>query len=477
MTTPHPCHYDRDLGARITTGRHTDDCPTHDDRPCPTRHGSCDPCPHPHCATCGYRHLDPTDRAHPLTCPTCIGQTRTDLDEIRWLCRHLRWHAARGGHNGRLLAGAPIPGGDAQVLIGPTSGDGNDLIWSPTLDEDHHAKDVVPPLLPLAIWDTKVRTHLGHQPASRTSVAAITGYLADHLSDLAQDPNFNWLGLVTDLAALRRQLERVLHDESDPERGVGCFECGDQLVRRFGKPQPCRHRTPGRDRLATIVANQRAAADHVATMRAAGEEPTYSDLRAARRRPTSAEESAAREPCDTCRTSRTGQGGLEDPSVGQSWECPSCRKQYTPGEYANAVRRDLLTSGPDRDGWTYITMAAEAASTQTGLPIAQTTVRKWADRAQVATCCRLVITTNDDGTRVHPSPLRLVFWPDVADAAADLVRRAGELEAARAARAREEQRLRDLVTSGADPKTAAEKIGMHPNRLRAILASWSEAAS
>lgn len=478
MTTPTTCHYDRDLATRIHTSHHDPDCPTHNGGPCPGRWDGCQPCPRPHCTSCSYRHLNPHDPTHPRTCPHCIGQTREDLHEIRWLCRHLRWHAARAGRDGRLLAAAPIPGGDAQVLIGPTSGDGDDLIWSPTLNDDHHAKDVIPPLLPLATWDTRTRTHLGHDTGTAT-VAAITGYLADHLTHLAQDPDYDWDGLATDLAALRRQLERVLHDESEPERGVSCFECGDQLVRRFGKPQPCRHRTPGRDHLAAVKAEAQAAAEHVANLRAQGEEPNYAELRAARRRPTSAEETAARRPCDACTNSRAGQGGLEDPSVGQSWECPSCRKRYSPGEYAAAVRRDLLTTGPGGDGWTFVTMAAEAASTQTGLPIAQGTVRKWAERGRVASCCRLVIRrpAGREDLVVSQSPLRLVFWPDVADAAADLVRRAGELEAEKAARAAEEKRLRELMDSGVTPAEAASKMGMHPNRLRAILDRWNVAAS
>lgn len=479
MTAPATCHYDRDQATRITTGRHLDDCPTHDGRPCQGRWDGCAPCPAPHCASCGWRHLDPQDRAHSLVCPSCVGQTRDDLAEIRWLCRHLRWHAARAGAEGRLLAAAPIPGGDAQVLIGPTSGDGLDLIWSPTLDEDHHAKDVVPPLLPLAIWDTRIRAHVGHHPAAKPTVGGITAYIEARLTGLSQDRTFDWLSLATDAAALRRQLERVLHDESEPERGVACFECGDALVRRFGKPQPCRHRTPGRDHLAAVVRDARAAAEHVAAVRTYPElgPPTYADLRAARRRPTSAEESAARQPCDACRTSRTGQGGLEDPSTGQSWECPSCRKYYTPGEYAQAVRRDLLTSGPGADGWTFITMAAEAASTQTGLPIAQGTVRKWAERGRVQSCCRLVLAKVAGELRVTPTPLRLVFWPDVADAAADLVRRAGELEAERAERARDADRLRVLVENGHDPREAGKRLGLHPNRVRAIVAAWEAAAS
>lgn len=460
MTTS-TCHYDRDHGTRITTNTDGDQIP----------------CDRPHCAACGYRHLDPRDRAHPLTCPDCISTTRTDLDEIRWSCRHLRWHATRGGHDGRLLAAAPIPGGDALVLYARAGADGNDLTWSKHLDDDHHPDDVVPVLLPLAIWDTRLRTHHGHTPPARITVTTITSYLADQLTTYAQDPTGDWLSLATDLAALRRQLERVLHDETEPELGVSCFECGDRLVRRFGKPQPCRHRTPARDHLDHVRADAAAARDRLSVIATYPElgPPTYADRRAARRRPTAAEESAARRPCDACATSKAGQGGIEDPTVGQSWECLACRKQYTPGEYANAVRADLLRAGPDGDGWTYVTMAAEAASTQTGMPIAQGTVRKWAERGVVASCCRLVWAKVRGEVVVSPSPLRLVFWPDVADRAALLVERAGQLEAERAARAAEVARLRVLVENGHDPREAGKRMGLHPNRVRAIMDEWDAA--
>lgn len=68
-------------------------------------------------------------------------------------------------------------------------------------------------------------------------------------------------------------------------------------------------------------------------------------------------------------------------------------------------------------------MAAEAASTMTGYLIAPAMVRKWMDRAKVASCCRWAPRA--------PWGLRLVFWPNVADPAAEFVERAVAAEARR----------------------------------------------
>jgi hypothetical protein len=82
------------------------------------------------------------------------------------------------------------------------------------------------------------------------------------------------------------------------------------------------------------------------------------------------------------------QGGIDDPSTSQSWECPGCRKDYDPGEYATAVRRDLLARGPDQDGWTHIAMAAEAVTVLAGVTFGPARIRRWMDRGQVASMCR-----------------------------------------------------------------------------------------
>ncbi|WP_193613147.1 hypothetical protein [Nocardioides lijunqiniae] len=421
---PPACHHDRTLDARVTR-EHRDDCTD------PETHNGCVPCTAPHCVLCGRNH---TNNDHPLTCPDCISRVRTDLDDIRWSCRHLRWQATRAGRDGRLVAAAPIPGGDAMVMLARAGADAEDLVWSRHLDDDHHAQDVVPPLLPLLGWDHQWRRYFGHQPPAKPSVTGITHYLADHLTQMAQTSTGpDWPGFARDIAALRRQLEAVLHDERDPERGVSCFECGDRLVRKFSAPKPCRHVAQARRAGVTVT-------QWVYTL------STYPEL-------------------DDDHTQCTDQGGIADPSVGQSWECIGCRKHYTPGEYANAVRSDLLRAGPDGDGWTHVAMAAEAASTQTGIVFPANTVRRWMDRGKVASLCRWVAGASWGQ--------RLVFWPDVAEEAAAAVERAYVAEQKRAERARQKQQLAAAVASGLDVDEAGRRLGIHPARVEVFVEEWA----
>lgn len=435
-----------------------------------------------------------------MTCPECVARVRTDLHDILWHCRHLRWQATRAGHDGHLAAASPIPGGDALVLYARAGRFAENLKWSPHIDDDHKPADVVPVLLPLASWAIAWRRYFGHDLAAKASVSGIVRYLTDgdRLTRMAQCVDGpDWSAFAWDMGALLRQLEGVLHDETEPERGVSCFECGQRLVRKFGKPAPCKHSTPARRHLAEVRAEAKAAAERVAVLATYPElgPPTYADLRAARRQPTSAEESAARVPCSEC--VKRGQGGIDNPAVGQSWECIGCRKKYTPGEYANAVRADLQQGGPDGDGWTFIAMAAEAASTQTGYTIGPATVRKWVDTGKVRACNRWSSTVDGRIAAVPPAPgprgrghaamvaeyagrvasVRgqiLVFWPDVADRSAQLVERHLRVEAERRERAEQARRFYAALESRKVTKrSAAIKVGtgmgIHPNRVRAFL--------
>lgn len=433
---PPACHHDTELGHRVTK-EHRDDCED------PSTHNGCVPCTAPHCVLCRRNHAT---NDHPLTCPECIGKVRADLDDIRHLCRHLRWQAARGGRDGRLVAAAPIPGGDAMVLLARAGADADDLITSfgpikgnpkaNLLDEDHHPTDLVPPLLPLAGWDYQWRHHLGHHPPTKPSITGITHYLTDHLTTMAQAVDGpDWVRFADDIAALRRQLEGVLHDEREPERGIGCFECGQQLVRKFGDPKPCRHVSQARRAGLTVT-------QWVYTL------STYPEL-------------------DDDHTRCVDQGGIADPSIGQSWECTGCRKAYTPGEYANAVRAHLLKGGPDGDGWTHITMAAEAATTQTGMAFPPNTVRRWMDRGKVGSICRW--------TRGVTWGQRLVFWPDVADEAAASVVRQHEAEQKRLQRERQKTQLATAMAAGEALDRAASRLGIHPARVEVFLAEWAAA--
>jgi hypothetical protein len=450
---PPACHYDRALGERVTR-KHRDDCPTQlDTGDCPAADRGCAPCTAPHCLICGRNHAT---NSEPDTCGDCIGKVREDLTQLAADYAALAVEAMAGGADGRLVAAAPIPGGNAAVLHGPMVR--LDQMTDPDPDT-HHAKDPIPPLAILAQWEDMYRAWFDHarggsaksdafdwyggRPPSRATVAGAVRYLTEQLDHMANGPAVHdgpdWLAFTRQVRTLRAGLERALHDEQEPEQGVGCFECGDRLVRRFRDPKRCRHTTPAR-----IVATY----PEVEVMEA--------DLAAARG-PSASLVAAARRPCAKC-TER--QGGLDDPRAGRSWECPGCRKQYDVGEYVTAVRRDLLEGGQN-DGWTHISMAAEAATTLVGLHVSDLLVRKWVDRKKIAVMC--------SWRRGRRSGQRLVFWPDVADEANAAVERMVAAAQERHRRADQETKWRKAIARGEDPEAAAKRLGISKARLERLL--------
>jgi hypothetical protein len=444
---PPACHYDRDLGERVTT-EHRDDCQD------PSGHRGCAPCTAPHCTVCGREHAS---NDHPVTCPSCQGKVDQDLVEIDSAYDALAYEAVDGGSDGHLVAAAPIPGGTAQVLRGPTA-----LLtrtyrgWTPDHDRSDHPVsertgrpvDPIPPLAILAAWEDVYRAWLGHSPAQLATVPAAVGYLRRQLPYLAQHVDGpDWHAFTSQIRDLRAHLEHALHDGRDPERGVECFECGETLVRRWRRATPCTHPTPARREL------QRWA------RLGYPEALTVADVR------------NAYQPCGDC-----DQGGISNPAAGQSWECPGCRKEYDPGEYATAVRRDLLTGGPDRDGWTHVAMAAEAVTMMTGVTFGPDRIRRWMDRGQVAAVCRWRAEVRGGRLVSAQNGLRLVLWTDVRDRAEEVIARQRELELERAREQLQEQRLRDAVAAGEDAKKAGERLGIHPARVAKFLDRWEAEA-
>lgn len=476
-----PCVFDRSVGYRATIGEHDDDCT---DR---TGHRGCTPCTHGHCCICNREH---TTNQHPLTCPECVGSVREDITEIVEACRSLPEQAVNA--EGLAWASARIPGHSAMIALGP-SAEPESVIRYRTYEKDHRPKDQIPPLTVLAHWqdiwaewlnvspssgqstDPELAVAQEHQHAlaaswygfniaERATIARAAGFLDRHLSLLAQQTLTMRAGVIvippefpefaTAIAKLRIQLEGLLHDEEAHERGVDCFECGAQLQRRIRDPKTCKHRTKDRDHLARRL---RERPDAIAALNALGTSnpPHRPDLEKASRIPSPMEVAAARRPCDRC-----DQGGIEDPRPGISWECPSCRKRYTPGEYATAVRRDLLDRN-DGDGWTDINLAADAASTLTHQPVLAVTVRKWMDRGKVSGCCLWsfdhLVPCQDpvwhENCRIasRTNGQRLVFWPDVAEEAAAAVERAKAAAVARDEKARrdEEKRLEEETKEAA----------------------------
>lgn len=432
--TDQPCHWDHTLRERVTRD-HAEDCPSHHDsgHGCPGDHG-CQPCPRDHCVLCGREH---TTLAEPLTCPTCVSLVDEDLTTITLRYDELADEATDAAGDGRLAAAAPIPGSTATILRGPTVLAGQ-VRTAPGVGHDelakaHHVNDPIPPYAVLGAWEDRYRAWWRHPRPTAATVPASVAYLRRHLDDFAQDTRPggpDWLTFTRHVRLLRTRLEYAIHDEQVPELGVDCFECGEQLVRRFrDKPvKVCRHRTPARRRLQRVMLERRRAQEWLVVLAEAGRRPSPAEAAAARRLPSRELVAETKVPCGAC----ADQGGLEDPRAGRGWECPGCRKQYDPGEYALAIRRGLLDQGPNADGWTHLSMATEAAHTLTGVQIPAATVRKWMDRAKVTSCCLVRYTRDEDGQpRVRRWGARLVYWPDVADEALAFVDRAREAEARR----------------------------------------------
>jgi hypothetical protein len=458
MTKPKPCRYERSLGYRAVKGEHDDGCTD------PTGHRGCVQCTLGHCGVCGRKHLEDQ---HPATCPDCVGSVREDLTEIAELCRGLRRQAVDA--EGLSWASARIPGATAMVAMAPTV-QVDQVRVTRTYAKDHRPSDMVPPLAVLARWQdlwagwlgvtpttVAVREQqaradwLGVEAGDRASITRTIGFLDRNLTLIAQTTT-SWVDGVLvsppeftefarDIGKLRAQLERRAARRVRRRGGDLVLRVRPPAGASDPGPEAVPAQDAGADGARSAVARSAGPAAWLQVLRSYGL-PAWPDELEAARLPSPVEVAAARLPCDRC-----DQGGLADPTPGISWECPSCRMRYTPGEYANAVRRDLAdrkliagdlveVSSLQSYGWTDITLAADAASTLVGHPVFATTVRKWAQREKVAWCCAWSYEKLPDGELVSlPTGQRLVFWPDVADEANKAVARAVAAAAARARKA------------------------------------------
>ena len=186
-------------------------------------------CPERHCGTCGRRHVKE------LNCPTCVGETRTDLIDIVKRAAQLPSEATEKGINSEA---AMLDGATADVAAWRQR---RTYGYRDVTDHDKFGNLVFPdrlgensPLWVLGTWDLLVTEHYGHKRTKRITLERARDYLAANLTDLAQDPDFPFSDMAADFRRCRSHLEDVVHDERHGDfANVGCFECGGDLERRL----------------------------------------------------------------------------------------------------------------------------------------------------------------------------------------------------------------------------------------------------
>ena len=222
---------------RLLTGHHKPDC---DDDTC----AGCGECPRTHCATCQRTHVDE------LNCIGCIAKTRETVREIVRLCRGLRARAADHSRDSTPSGRLSVLGGDAMVLLGPSSdgtGDqaarhrGIDLLGYDaalgyaTMASLDLVSDPLPPKELIGEMVDDWRKVLGYPAAPwRMSLSRDADWLGEHMAQAAQCPDLDFAENASELARLQARLEAVLEDGDRVEHGaVPCDVCSVNLVGRF----------------------------------------------------------------------------------------------------------------------------------------------------------------------------------------------------------------------------------------------------
>lgn len=173
-------------------------------------------CPRLHCVVCGIEHVDEQ------TCPGCVGAARDDLYEVALMFAALPGQTIDGGHEGKLEAARPIPGGESMVMLGPGAQSGE-------IGKGEHQTT----LMVLVGWEDDWRSMLGNEATEKATVPKATRFLRDRLDWAAQQhPAFD--AFVEEVRAHRAHLEDVLHDGQRTETGAPCNTCHRPLERSWG---------------------------------------------------------------------------------------------------------------------------------------------------------------------------------------------------------------------------------------------------
>ncbi len=209
---------------RALRDRHVEGC---EDETC----RGCQDCYLTHCVICGINHVSEQ------TCPECVGNIRTGLIEIQSLYAQLPAQALYGGSNGKLEAARPIPGGEAAVLLAPSS-NGRAVAWARERGDDvsHKADERIgeidSPELMLVTWEDDWRSIRNQSTKEPASLSGAANYLNEHLHWAAQHHDA-FDAFANDIRSQVGRLEDVLHAGEREERTAPCLYCRGRIERIY----------------------------------------------------------------------------------------------------------------------------------------------------------------------------------------------------------------------------------------------------
>lgn len=183
------------------------------------------------CQVCRRTPVTVDGRGTDQTCATCVGNTRTHIKNLGVMATALLGEAIRLNLNS-----------NAAALAGPTADPETwgyrrasaianriDPRWLDDQVDMHH------PAWILGTWEREARIHLKQILSPGTAQPTLTqarNYLDQHLSHLAQAPDFAFDELATDIRQCHDHVERVLHLEEHIDRGAPCPACGQADLRK-----------------------------------------------------------------------------------------------------------------------------------------------------------------------------------------------------------------------------------------------------
>lgn len=241
---------------RVLRDQHGDECPELGWHPplAWTDCSGCAACRQHHCGVCGIEHVDR------LTCPGCIGDVRSHLDEIARMTDKLPSEAqTRGAQSEAFHLAGPVANPEAWQQRGRY---GHKYTAESRLGENH-------PLWVLGTWDLAVAEHYGHRRTASITVASAADYLARNLTELAQDIDFAFDDLAQDLRHCQSHLEDVLHDGEQVEKGAPCLRCKQPVIKTTEagtttvRCDRCRHTLSDNEYRLAVRATHTAHADRL----------------------------------------------------------------------------------------------------------------------------------------------------------------------------------------------------------------------